>query len=67
MASFVIMISSLLTLLLVAVIVWAIWFYAIRPLVPAPVNNVIGVILGIILLVFLLRQLGLLSNLNLNL
>lgn len=61
------MISSLLTLLLVAVIVWAIWFYAIRPLVPAPVNSIIGVILGIILLIFLLRQLGILSNLNLNL
>lgn len=61
------MISSLLTLLLVAVIVWAIWFYAIRPLVPAPANQIIGVVLGIILLIFLLRQLGLLTSLNLNL
>ena len=59
------MISSLLTLLLVAVIVWAIWFYGIRPYLPSPVNNVIGVVLAIIMLIFLLRELGVLNTLRL--
>lgn len=58
------MIESLIAILIVALILFIIW-WAVSKFLPGTVSQIIGIILGLILLLYALNRLGMLGGLRL--
>lgn len=52
------MISSLITLLVLALVMFVVWKYILGTFIPADINRIVGIIFGLILFLYAMAMFG---------